>query len=165
MFFLSLLHIIAPQTLTGSINYTSLELSCFQSFQMCSFQPLYYTCTASEGKGLKKLAFINQWLQQKGSGIQAAGFFEILQLQMEGGIEFALQYPELNQFLMSIMKNPELRAKAEELSPQYYNEVFDPLIKDAIERGELRSDLEPNFMKQLIKYSWGRLCWKTSVMN
>jgi len=101
----------------------------------------------------EKLAFINQWLQQQGNGIKTAGFFEILQLQMEGGVEFALQYPELNQFLMSILKNPELMAKAEELSPRYYDEVFDPLIKDAVERGELRSDLEPNFMKQLIKYS------------
>lgn len=101
----------------------------------------------------EKLAFINQWLQQQGNGIKTAGFFEILQLQMKGGVEFALQYPELNQFLMSILKNPELMAKAEELSPRYYDEVFDPLIKDAVERGELRSDLEPNFMKQLIKYS------------
>ncbi|HHV07487.1 MAG TPA: TetR/AcrR family transcriptional regulator [Firmicutes bacterium] len=102
----------------------------------------------------EKLAFISRWIEERGVDSRKLGLFETLELLMQGGIEFALQHPELSQFLLSIMKNQELRSKAEGLSPEYYDQVFDPLIKEAINQGELRSDLDPEFMTKIIQYSF-----------
>lgn len=105
----------------------------------------------------EKLAFIKRWVEQKGADTGRFGFFETLQFQMEGGIEFALQHPELSQFFISILKNPELRSKAEELAPEYYDQVFETLVQEAVRRGELRSDMNPDFIKKFIKYSFMNL--------
>ena len=102
----------------------------------------------------EKLAFISRWIKEKEVNGERLGFFDTLELLMEGGIEFALQHPELSQFLLSIMKNRELRSKAEDLSPEYYDQVFDPMVKEAISQGELRSDMDPNFIMKLLKYSF-----------
>ncbi|NLG86671.1 MAG: TetR/AcrR family transcriptional regulator [Firmicutes bacterium] len=101
----------------------------------------------------EKLAFISRWIEEKGIDLERVGFFDTLELLMEGGIEFALQHPELSQFLLSIMKNQELRSKAEQLSPEYYDQVINPMVKEAVSKGELRDDLDPGFMTKIIKYS------------
>lgn len=100
----------------------------------------------------EKMAFVNRWVEEKGTATDSLGFFATLEFMMEGGIEFALQYPELSEFFISIMKKPELRKKAEELSPQYYAQAFDPLVEEAIRRGELRGDMDTEFISVTIKH-------------
>lgn len=101
----------------------------------------------------EKLTFIDRWIHEQEIGEKPRSFFETMRLQMEGGIQFALQYPELSVFLMSIMKDPQLRDKALGLSPQYYDQVFDSLVEEALQRGELRKDIDPGFMKKFLKHS------------
>lgn len=101
----------------------------------------------------EKIEFISQWVSQQSLDPTPKGLFDILRLQMAGGIEFALQRPHLSSFLLSIMKNPELKAKALALSPPYYEEVFDALVQEAWQKGELRQDMDPGFIKKLLYYS------------
>lgn len=102
----------------------------------------------------EKLAFVSQWSGRKGWAGETAGFFDTLTLMMEGSIAFAFQHPDLSQFWMSIMKNPQLRAKIMQISPGYYNRFLDPLVDAALETGQLRADLDPDFIKKMVNYSF-----------
>jgi TetR/AcrR family transcriptional regulator len=116
----------------------------------------------------EKINFINQWIELNHFSDQTPGFFETLRLQMAGGIEFAMQHPELSEFLLSVMKDPQLQAKVTALAPAYYNQVFDTLITQAQQKGELRSDFDPEFTKKLLKYtmlSLSQLIWDNSEDN
>lgn len=101
----------------------------------------------------EKIEFINQWLEQHHGGEKLRGFFDYLRLYMAGGIEFAIQHPELSGFLMSVMKNPQMQAKALALAPPYYDQVFSELITEAQQKGQLRDDFDPEFTKKLLNYT------------
>ncbi|HOB11586.1 MAG TPA: TetR/AcrR family transcriptional regulator [Syntrophomonadaceae bacterium] len=101
----------------------------------------------------EKLAFISQWIVQNCPGHETLGFFDQLRLQMAGGIEFARQRPELSAFLLNVLKNPELKAKALALMPAYYDQAFDAAVTEAQQKGELRQDMDPEFTKKLLKYT------------
>lgn len=101
----------------------------------------------------EKLAFISQWIEQNCPRPETLGFFDLLRLQMAGGIEFARQRPELSAFLLNVLKNPELKAKALALAPAYYDQAFDTAVNDAHQKGELRRDMDPDFIKKLLKYT------------
>lgn len=54
---------------------------------------------------------------------------------------------------MSVMKNPQMQAKALALAPPYYDQVFSELITEAQQKGQLRDDFDPEFTKKLLNYT------------
>lgn len=86
-------------------------------------------------------------------GKNPGGFLTTCVYTWRGGIEFAIQHPELSGFLMSVMKNPQMQAKALALAPPYYDQVFSELITEAQQKGQLRDDFDPEFTKKLLNYT------------
>lgn len=101
----------------------------------------------------EKLAFISQWIEQNYPNYENLGFFDLLRLQMAGGLEFARQRPEFSSFLLNVLKTPELQARALALAPAYYDQAFNTAVTEAQKKGELRQDFDPEFIMKLLKYS------------
>ncbi|HOQ08512.1 MAG TPA: TetR/AcrR family transcriptional regulator [Syntrophomonadaceae bacterium] len=101
----------------------------------------------------EKLDFVSLWIEQNGPGHENLGFFDRLRLHMAGGIEFARQRPEFSAFILSVLQNPELKSKVLALMPAYYDQSFDAAVTEALQKGELRQDLDPDLVKKVLKYT------------
>lgn len=106
----------------------------------------------------KKKQFMAAALSGLYKPVHELGFFEILEFQVEAGVEFALQNPRLQKVFQDLesIDNQELQAKIKErLGGQlddYVEDYLGAMVDRAVAAGELRADLDRNFLLRLLKF-------------
>ena len=96
----------------------------------------------------RKLKYIDQEVLQNPSQLS---FFEFLRKIYKGGIEFAKENPKLVSIGNDLMNsNCEVCNKIkEELKPQS-NQFFKKILENAVERGDVKEDIDPEFTAKFL---------------
>jgi len=113
-----------------------------------------------------KLKYIDQKVLKKPSQLN---FFEFLKKLYEGGIKFAKENPNLVSIGNDLMNsNCEVCNKIkEDLKPQS-NHFFKKILKDAIKRGDVKEDIDPEFTAKFltnINYSLSDFIYAEEGLN
>ena len=94
----------------------------------------------------EKMSYMKQELDRK------AGFFTTLERLVAAGTRFGLEHPQLGQVVANAFEAPgeallhELYSKGREMAIDF----FEQMLKDGMDRGELRQDIDPRLMATLM---------------
>ncbi|MDK2917811.1 MAG: hypothetical protein PWQ37_544 [Candidatus Petromonas sp.] len=97
--------------------------------------------------------FIEEHIKEIGENITEKNFFEILKIYGEASLEFSIRHPKYYHLVQRLLKEDEkiIRNFIDKKLNEHMEGLFEKLILEAIQRGELRNDFYLEFIKKLIK--------------